>query len=254
MAHGDTKLYRGSRITGFVRRRGKLLSFFGALIVFSTFVVKEGMREYLKNVIDSLDLAQGIFAVRKDNSVTHSQLVLLAGNMTEIEGLLKHVNGNRSRNLLNVAMWEEQVVTPRIASIDSSLRGIEQFIQTLPHNKDLAARLLSAQKRLAKDTSLNRDNVGKTRKWLDVGTNRDDPMELLITKLTVDTLEIESSALNDFTTSISEDAQKAAESYRASVELRYERYSRLSYFLYTLGWTLGLAGRLYGAEGVALEG
>jgi len=29
------------------------------------------------------------------------------------------------------------------------------------------------------------------------------------------------------------------------------RYSRLSYLLYTLGWTLGLIGRLYGVEGVA---
>jgi hypothetical protein len=55
------------RVRRWLDSNRRFLTLIGALIVFVTFVVKEGMNEHLKSVVDSLDLANQLFAIRGDN-------------------------------------------------------------------------------------------------------------------------------------------------------------------------------------------
>jgi hypothetical protein len=48
----------------FVRNHNRLLTFIGAFIVFTTFIVKEAVRDNLKEYTDSIKIAQNMFILR----------------------------------------------------------------------------------------------------------------------------------------------------------------------------------------------
>ena len=54
--------------SSFFKRHSRLFSFFGAMIVFATFVVKEGVREELKADLDAIGTAETVYAIRQDNT------------------------------------------------------------------------------------------------------------------------------------------------------------------------------------------
>jgi hypothetical protein len=58
----------------FCRRDGRILTLLGALIVFLTFVVKDGLREHLKDAAGSISAANDVFAIREDNMGTRLEL------------------------------------------------------------------------------------------------------------------------------------------------------------------------------------
>src|SRR5882672_6760922 len=68
----------------FFRRHNRLLTFAGALIVFVTFLVKEGKRESLKDLADSVDAAESVFVIRSDSFTTPVQLARMEEKIDEI--------------------------------------------------------------------------------------------------------------------------------------------------------------------------
>jgi len=56
-----------SSFRNYVSRHSRLLIFVGALIVFVTFLVKESLRERLKDLVDSIDTAQSVFVAEQEN-------------------------------------------------------------------------------------------------------------------------------------------------------------------------------------------
>jgi hypothetical protein len=52
----------------FLRKHNRILTFVGALVVFLTFVIKEGLREHLKDLVEALGSAQNIFRIRNENA------------------------------------------------------------------------------------------------------------------------------------------------------------------------------------------
>src|SRR5437899_2825534 len=65
---------RQSSFRTFVSRHSKLLIFVGALIVFVTYLVKEGLRERLKDLVDSVDKAQSAFVAERENQQLSQRL------------------------------------------------------------------------------------------------------------------------------------------------------------------------------------
>jgi len=61
---------RDVRIKDFVVRHHRTLTFVGALVVFVTVVVKDGLREQLKDLVSSISAAESVFAIRNDTSTT----------------------------------------------------------------------------------------------------------------------------------------------------------------------------------------
>jgi hypothetical protein len=68
----------------FFRRHNRLLTFAGALIVFVTFLVKEGKRESLKDLADSVDAAESVFVIRSDNFTTPVQLARVEDKIDKV--------------------------------------------------------------------------------------------------------------------------------------------------------------------------
>jgi hypothetical protein len=52
----------------FFQKRKRLWTFLGALIVFVTFVIKEGVKEELKERLDAINNAETVYAIRQDNT------------------------------------------------------------------------------------------------------------------------------------------------------------------------------------------
>jgi hypothetical protein len=48
----------------FFKRHNRLFTLLGAFIVFATFVVKEGLRDYYKDLETDVSEANGVFAIR----------------------------------------------------------------------------------------------------------------------------------------------------------------------------------------------
>lgn len=55
------------RVKRFIHKHDRLLSTLGALIIFFTFLAREGFRDELKELVDSIDAAQSVFLIRSDN-------------------------------------------------------------------------------------------------------------------------------------------------------------------------------------------
>jgi hypothetical protein len=72
------KLVRIQDDPSFFKRHGKWVSFIGALIVFSTFVVKDAIRENLKNLVDSLASAENNFAIREDSALLSTEIAQIS--------------------------------------------------------------------------------------------------------------------------------------------------------------------------------
>ena len=51
-----------------------MVTFIGALIVSITFIVREGIGENLQDSVDSLESAQGIFTLQRENAVMSTRI------------------------------------------------------------------------------------------------------------------------------------------------------------------------------------
>src|ERR1022692_4135025 len=65
------------RLKRFVQGHHRLLVFIGASIALFTFVVKDEIRQELKDLMDSIDMAENIFMVRSDNREVLVQVAYL---------------------------------------------------------------------------------------------------------------------------------------------------------------------------------
>jgi len=64
-----------------LKRHSRLLSLVGALVVFVTFVAKEGIREHMKEVTDSIEGAENVFLAQTGSSIDSIALANLARRM-----------------------------------------------------------------------------------------------------------------------------------------------------------------------------
>jgi|HubBroStandDraft_6_1064221.scaffolds.fasta_scaffold1225666_2 hypothetical protein len=107
-----------------LRKHSRLLTFIGALIVFTTFIVKEGMREHLKSVGDSLEIGDYMFALREDNARTYSTLLNVVDATT-----LSDLKGKEAERV--VAGIENMVTMEQLLVIEQtrSYRGVVEAHQ-----------------------------------------------------------------------------------------------------------------------------
>lgn len=94
----------------FFRRHGKWVSFVGAIIVFLTFVVKEGVRENLKELIASISSAEDTFATRGDTAKVELAVNLLANKFdASVYKLEKKLPKQNSADLNTILLSDEGI-------------------------------------------------------------------------------------------------------------------------------------------------
>jgi hypothetical protein len=243
-----------SRHSG-LRKHSRLLTLLGALIVFTTFVVKEGMREHLKSVVDSLELADGIFALREDNAINHSAIIEVRQIAGSISSRLREKP--RSQEIMGAFVLADErtyLVTDRLTRIEESIRNIRQLVGVLPRDPDLSGKLSSHEETLKKlsgeDDSLkwpmNNFLMASLSSNVEEQRKATDAMGVRIYDLKSQTENLEKAVA-----ALASHALNVSETFRDSTERSYKRYSIASYILYAIGWAFGLVGRLSGLEVVA---
>lgn len=271
----------------FVRRHSRLLTFVGALIVFTTFVEKEGLREHLKSVVESLETANNAFASREDSARTNSVLLGVADTLNQLSAMdtsrnLSHVQPQRTVSAKDLSFLKDFMThTGDMLQLDNEYRllvvnrlnrlryandDINKILRLLPKSEELSSQL--------KDTTAR----------LDAAKQENDKLEQIIEKLWTYVAEVKSphfptevqitlprhreelkdqfgpardkmSNLSGNLTLLEADINSLAdkvldesEQYKQSAQRTYDRYSVASYILYGVGWGLGLLGKMYGVE------
>jgi hypothetical protein len=84
---GRVRRDRRHPLTRFLTRHNRFITLFGALVVFARFIVKEGLREELKDLVDSVNSAQRVFVLQRESG-------LMSQRLAEIFRLVTAININ----------------------------------------------------------------------------------------------------------------------------------------------------------------
>jgi hypothetical protein len=230
------------------RRFLKLLSkhqllpaFIGAAVVFGTFIVKETLREHLKDFAESLDRSETLFTLRRDHSFLQSELSLVHQSLRESKytriGASKLEEYNQKRGELFGVMSVFSETLDNCLELVQQLpakRG-ESYIKELDRIQLLFDNLDKARYNIMPDV---RDSTFVDPEWFKL---RNAILNEMTISVMYDKNDVDRIALKIFA-----DAREV----RHENEHWYQVCTWVSYFLYTLGWGLGLVGRLVGVGGV----
>jgi hypothetical protein len=217
--------------------------FLGALVVFATFVIRDGIRENYKDFLDAVDAAEGVYLIRQDLRELH-ELINRTGWIV---------------NSRSLPLTAPPTLDTRINSFQNGLsaeyEGRKLLTLTLDNASSLA-RKLADPKASATAGELNRAFHANEKTiddlwdaWVRAGTQRaptDQDKEQFLAK--ANAWHTESNKLTDdiyeFSDKIFEEAKKEVE----LSEVRYKWSNRFSYALFALAWGLALVGKLFDVD------
>lgn len=237
----NEQVERSHKLLKFVRRHRRMLTFIGALIVFSTFLTKEALREQLKDLIDSEKAAQ-------QTSLSEVELSEANASYARIE---QKIDAVRQLIIGNVAPADVPgsyddvlaLIHGRIERSEVFIRSMKRLQQELPKNAGLESGIEAAQV-LTDNTKELYETCKKAGAYMYAdptvyGGHRLAPIKEAVTS---------SQKMKEFVASVMGMMVEHSEQVRARHEHRLSIYSWMSYGLYTLGWGLGLVGRLVGVN------
>lgn len=226
-----------------MRRRHHWVLFSGALIVFATFILKEAIGEHLKALIDSVDAAEGIFVVEKENMQLSEKSELLSREVIFINDLIIYPGRDNSKITPEVINAHSTAAGESMLRLNDETAAAERMLLRIPHDKGCDDEIKDIKAQL---TPLwNRFLALKNTKW--------DPQHYEPLFNEAYTLEHTSWDLEGKTLTLSNNALQKAVDIREKDTRVYSRIKYWSYGLYALGWILGLISRFYGIEALTEE-
>lgn len=238
---------------GWIARHRQFLTFLGALVVFGTFIVKDALREQLKDSVDAVQNAENAFLMRMDLSRMANELVLLSNDLTGLRfGYQARLNATDKVKIRTASGGYASPAPPNMPDgrLLETVGIMERSCGQLKESLDGSARLLESTPKSIQSMLFPRiqqvdlrmrnlmNDLADTRSHLIQGSHPDTPWKFAgpLTQIESEVHDIEKMTLD-----YARDAQQANEG-------RYKIYTWMSYFLYAFGWGLGLIGRLLGVE------
>jgi hypothetical protein len=247
------------RMKQFFRNRGQLATFLGALIVFATFIVKEGLREHWQQTADSIDTAQYVFGIREDvrrlelkvgqiNNDTRPVITLTSRSGSQRQDTDKTTSELRPLSPYETLWIELAATNDSLAKLKITMANIQVLASRLPPNDQTRQQ----STRLEHDIDSLTDQVDKVRgaaiaKVPYMKAVTDEQKTTIVAdagwswaykdhQLEADMRSLLSGVLQD------------AERTR----LRNSTYATfawwISAFLFAFGWSLGLLAKVYGTD------
>jgi hypothetical protein len=227
------------------QKHNRLLTFFGALIVFLTFVVREGLRDQLKDLVDSIDSAQNAFLL----SVLSTESPM-AFNRLEREVLsirTQRQSGHTDPSERDIKeTW--LLIAERIERARITLNDISRLQEKLPAKDQTVLLFSGVEDELAKC----RENYAHVQK---IGPEalEPDPTQYSGESYPFGELDTATRTLIQRVGQLGSLVWEEADIVRRSDEFRLRIYTWATYFLYAFGWCLGLVGRLHGVGGAGTD-
>lgn len=261
---------RHRKAASFFKRHVRLLSLAGALVVFVTFVVKEGLADRWKEEASAIDMAEYIYAIRADTSEAVSTLRAVDQQVsqdTDVVAKRPGVNpfeleeGLGVKAILQLALEEANTV-------GRDLRNISILVEKLPNqeeNRKEVQRLINTQQQYSKQLQvpraqlelilgkLRKDNIAdrlraENRSAKDALLDPEDQQTMnVLGELLTGILKTSET----FTTLLPEDKKFVGNVLDGAERLRRKNEKRSNYawwiaaVLYTIGWGLAVLSRLY---------
>lgn len=199
-----------------------VISLAGLFLVFATFVVKEGIRDHIRDQVSDLRSAEMFFNTRSDINVLSDKLDELvdsepnAPQLPTPLALLKGIQQyRRSLGIIISRTWYVIDSIPRNESLETQISAYHERHLRYLNDSDDASPLISTEKA--------RNQTVKV--YLEGHRLQEE--------------------LDDFSWQVFDTADKALE----SAEHWYHIATWFSYALYAVGWFIAFAGRLFGVEG-----
>lgn len=213
-------------------RKNTFLTFAGVAIAFGTFLVKDAMREHLKDLSDSINTAEGFYSLKGSGEILSLQLVELETEMIPLSQQLSKTTADSSTLALTRA-----IVTQADSNVPVALQNVEDLLEKLPERNDFEAAIKTVKKQVDEA----HEEVQKSLK------DMADKKEALASVLPL--LHMIRSLLVGVEITVLGDAVLTkAKEVRANAERRYVVCTWISYFLYPFGLLLGLIGKLSGND------
>jgi exonuclease VII small subunit len=232
-----------------LKEHAKFLILAGAFVVFATFVVKDLLRDNLKDLASALAETQSAFELRHDNLMLSDKLDQLNIRLDDLQNQSRSSESvlNKKeiqiRDMIYVGQGINRMSWFELDHIKSLIQKVsnhgqfEQRIGTLNQQVDT---LNSVGNKLVQ--SLQSFHEGLDQHW-DLQKNYDATSEWVA----------HCQQAKSESTKVVDETLAAAKSELGRDEQRVKWYTRFSYALYTVGWALALLGKLYGAEGPEVE-
>jgi hypothetical protein len=166
---------RQSRLSGFFKRHTRRLSMVGALIVFTTFVVKDAIRDSAKETIDSLDSEEAVFAIRNDSLNMFLELNGISEHVDQVwdttpgraKFLRKNAKGSLGTDYDKQREFDDQ--------IHAELENVKRLVIKMPHSD---ATLLTYKNQLQQRfDDLRTEEQAFDKKVLDPAISEDDALD-----------------------------------------------------------------------------
>jgi hypothetical protein len=206
-----------------------LLIFAGALIVFVTYIVKEGIAEKYKNSVAVVDEARSFFVLRED--IIHLRRLIVD---------VATVDVSKPKAVVQEVTFENE----GHQFIEDDLEAISQFMNRIETGKDFSHRLDLLRQELLQEE--RRDQEMQDELW---GTNGKE-------RKTIDEIGAALQAQVPVNVRISNEYRQlkrdlidVAQRERDRTERFYEVSKWSAIVFYTIGWGLGLRGKVYGGTG-----
>jgi len=234
-----------SSFRNYVSRHSRLLIFVGALIVFVTFLVKEGLRERLKDLVDSIDTAQSVFVAERENQQMSQRLAeIYRISVVSYDNMHNPAPQPGEAYPITIAtiMSHYQGAYDAEQRLESELNAVDRLLEKLPtdQNRDKKLNDLQTQFKAVQKTDEDFRNTPSPRSTSELKENLNSAVSLEHQAWDTET------AIQNLSLSILKDS--------AEVKKRDETYFKIatwgSYLLYCLGWGLGLIGKLFGLDGL----
>ena len=239
---------KGKPPTSFFGRHSRMLSFVGALIVFATFIVKEGIKEKLKEDLDAISNAETVYAIREDNTRISGSRITVEWRQIKDNSLgpASDPSGQADRNEQKADLLDEtdDALNSSFSNLFILEKAAREFdardIPNLKDEHDMQDKLKDDYDGMLAGGMTDDHYLEPSPKDehdLDDFVKFEDNSEFNLTR-------------NDL---IGTHIQELIEDKRERNERYYSIASILSYVFYVIGWTLGLCGRLFGVDNLVEE-
>ena len=211
------------RFRQYLRRHERVQVIIGAVLVFTTFVVKEAWRDHFKDIQEAIAAAQGVFLIRTD--VNHLQEELEGAQVEEQDA--QAVVGAKKTSQFAAHIESD------LACWNSVLDAIDDLLATVPHNRASEKTSSSLRSELQEFEA----EVDKLK-----GVNVYQDMNRIHGKVISAGEDVES---------FGKKALKEARKEGSKSQKLYETCNFIGNFTFAAGWLLALVGRLVGVPGLA---
>jgi hypothetical protein len=225
----------------FLKQNERLLSAVGAGLVLLTFVVREAIREDLRDLISSIESAQSIYLVRADSLDVVSRLVALDSRIEEgTEAKIRLGSITDLRRQQDADDWT-------YIRLNSTRANLADLIDRLPkqYRRQYTSRLgqLDASVKQIDDLYPAFNNgissTNPTQAQEDQAVRLLRNVEQLLDETYQKSFQLEREVL------------RKAQQIRKAKETVYSWCTWVSYVTYPLGWLIGFLGALAGVKGLA---